>query len=116
VVWLGEKRTALAATRVALKLSNDDDVDLEVIQREASVWIEASGHPNVLPIIDADIYDDQVVIVSEYAPHGSLERWLKQHGGKAPTVAKALEMADGILAGLAHLHAKRIIHRDLKPA
>lgn len=116
VVWLGEKRTALAATRVALKLSNDDDVDLEVIQREASVWIEASGHPNVLPIIDADIYDDQVVIVSEYAPHGSLERWLKQHGGKAPTVAKAVEMADGILAGLAHLHAKRIIHRDLKPA
>jgi serine/threonine protein kinase len=116
VVWLAEKRTALAATRVALKLSNDDDVDLQVIQREAAVWIEASGHPNVLPIIDADIYDEQVVIVSEYAPHGSLERWLNQHGGKAPTIAKAVEMADGILAGLAHLHAKRIIHRDLKPA
>lgn len=116
VVWLAEKRTALAATRVALKLSHDEDVNLDVIRQEASVWIEASGHPNVLPIIDADIYDDQVVIVSEYAPDGSLERWLKKHGGRAPSVPDAVEMADGILAGLEHLHSKRIIHRDLKPA
>jgi serine/threonine protein kinase len=116
VVWLAEKRTALAATKVALKLPNDDDIDLEAIKREAAVWVEASGHPNVLPIIDADIYDEQVVIVSEYAPDGSLADWLKEHGGKALTLATAVEITLGILDGLAHLHARRIIHRDLKPA
>lgn len=116
VVWLAEKRTMLAATKVALKLPNDDDIDLEAIKREAEVWVEASGHPNVLPIIDADIYDEQVVIVSEYAPDGSLADWLKQHGGKTPTIEAAVEMTLSILDGLAHLHARRIIHRDLKPA
>ncbi|PYS49724.1 MAG: serine/threonine protein kinase, partial [Acidobacteria bacterium] len=107
VVWLAEKRTTLAATKVALKLPNDDDIDLEAVKREAAVWVEASGHPNVLPIIDADIYDEQVVIVSEFAPDGSLADWLKEHGGKAPTLEAAVEITLGILDGLAHLHARR---------
>jgi tricorn protease-like protein len=46
---------------------------------------------------------------------GSLGGWLKQHGGKAPSPDAAVEMMDGILAGLNHLHSRRIIHRDLKP-
>lgn len=116
VVWLAEKRTTLALTKVALKLLNDDDIDLEAVKREAAVWVEASGHPNVLPIIDADIYDEQVVIVSEYAPDGSLSDWLKEHGGRASTIDATVEITLGILDGLAHLHARRIIHRDLKPA
>jgi serine/threonine protein kinase len=41
VVWLAEKRTTLAATKVALKLPNDDDIDLEAVKREAMVWVEA---------------------------------------------------------------------------
>jgi Protein tyrosine and serine/threonine kinase len=79
VVWLAEKHTALAVTKVALKLPNDDDINLEAVKREAAVWVEASGHPNGLPIIDADIYDEQVVIVSEYAPDGSLTDWPTLH-------------------------------------
>jgi len=65
----------------------------------------------VLPIIDADIYDDHVVIVSEYAPDGSLDVWLKQYGGKAPTQWVAVELVLGILGVLAHLHSRKIIHR-----
>jgi serine/threonine protein kinase len=116
VVWLAEKRAALVVTKVALKMPNDDEIDLDAVRREAALWVQASGHPNVLPIIDADIYDDQVVIVSEYAPDGSLGTWLKKNGGKAPTITDAIEMASGILSGLDHLHARKIIHRDLKPA
>lgn len=115
VVWLAEKRTAIATTQVALKLPRGEDIDLEAFKQEAAIWIQASGHPNVLPLIDADIYDDQVVIVSEYVSDGSLAGWLRQHGGKAPSAEAACEIMDGVLAGLAHLHARRIIHRDLKP-
>ncbi len=115
VVWLAEKRTAIATTKVAIKIANDEGVDLDAIKREASVWVSASGHPNVLPIIDADVYDEQVIIVSEYAPDGSLSLWLDSHGGKAPTVGHALAMLTGILSGLEHLHRRGIIHRDLKP-
>ncbi|HEX8652568.1 MAG TPA: serine/threonine-protein kinase [Pyrinomonadaceae bacterium] len=115
VVWLAEKRTAIATTRFALKLARDEDVDIEAFKHEAVIWAQVSGHPNVLPIIEADIYDGQAVIVSEYAPGGSLQDWLKKHGGRAPSIEAAVEMATEILDGLEYLHEQRIIHRDLKP-
>ncbi len=114
-VWLGERRTALAVTRVALKVPLSDEVDLDAIRKEAAVWAQASGHPNVLPIIEADIYDGRVVIVSEYAPDGSLVDWLARRGGRV-ALPEAVKTLDGILAGLEHLHSRQIVHRDLKPA
>jgi WD40 repeat protein/serine/threonine protein kinase len=115
VVWLAEKKSAIATMRFALKLPRDEDIDLEAFKQEAAIWLQASGHPNVLPMIEADIYDEQVVIVSEYAPDGSLAAWLRGHGGRAPSIETACEIIDGVLAGLSHLHERRIIHRDLKP-
>lgn len=115
VVWLAQKQTAIATTQFALKLPRDEDIDVEAFKQEAAIWIQASGHPNVLPLIDADIYDGQVIIVSEYVPDGSLAGWLKQHGGKASSIAAACEIVGGVLAGLAHPHERRIVHRDLKP-
>lgn len=114
-VWLAEEKTAISSHRVALKLPNEEDVDLDAIRQEANVWEEVKGHPNILPIIKADIFEDQIYIASEYAPDGSLSKWLKLQGGKAPTIETAVRMAHGILTGLAHLHSKGIVHRDLKP-
>jgi serine/threonine protein kinase len=115
-VWLADRVTPIATTRVALKVPSRDDVDLEAIKHEATTWVQASGHPNVVPIIEANVYDGQIVIASEYIAEGSLEGWLNANGGKAPTVEAAVEMTAGILAGLEHLHSRHIIHRDLKPA
>ncbi len=114
-VWLAEEKTAISTHRVALKLPNEEDVDLEAIRREAIVWEEVKGHPNILPIIRADIFEDQIYIASEYAPDGSLSKWLKMQGGKAPSIETAVRMTQGILSGLEHLHSKGIVHRDLKP-
>jgi serine/threonine protein kinase len=115
-VWLAEKRTSITTTRVALKTPLDSDVDLETIKQEADLWVQVSGHPNVLPIIEADVYDGQVVIVSEYAPGGTLGDRLSQLQGKMMPVDVAGEMILSVLAGLEHLHQKNVIHRDLKPA
>lgn len=108
-----KRRTSLLTTEVAIKLPLDEQIDLETIKQEASLWKQASGHPNVLPIIEANIYADQVVIVSEYVPDGSLADVLKQHGKLS--LELATETTVGILAGLTFLHSRRIIHRDLKP-
>ena len=113
IVWLAERRTTITTTQVAVKLPLNDEFDIEVIRREANLWVQASGHPNVLPIIEANIYQGQIVIVSEYAPDGSLSNWLKTHNDIS--LETAIEMTSGILAGLEHLHSKKIIHRDLKP-
>ena len=114
-VWLAEEKTAISTHKVALKLPNEEDIDLEAIRQEASVWESVKGHPNILPIIKADNVDGQIYIASEYAPDGSLNKWLKKYGGKAPTTEIAVKMIQGILSGLEHLHSKGVIHRDLKP-
>jgi serine/threonine-protein kinase len=115
VVWLAEKKSSIVSTQFALKIPRREEIDLDAVKHEAELWVKASGHPNVLPIIESDCYNGHVVIVSEYAPDGSLTKWLKRHGEKAPTVEATIEMMRGILAGLDHLHSRRIIHRDLKP-
>jgi serine/threonine protein kinase len=113
-VWLAEKKTPLVTKKVAIKLPFDEQIDFETLRQEATIWEQASGHPNVLPILDADIYDGQAVIVSEFAEEGSLADRLKIYG-KLP-VRKAVEITIGILNGLEYLHSKNIIHRDIKPA
>jgi len=114
-VWLAEKHAAIVSPEVAIKFALSDDIDFEAVKREAEVWKLASGHPNVIPIIEANVYDGHLVIVSEYARDGSLNNWLKRHNGRAPSISAAIEVMMGILAGLEHLHAQRIVHRDLKP-
>jgi formylglycine-generating enzyme required for sulfatase activity/serine/threonine protein kinase len=116
VVWLAEKQTMAGSFQFALKLAAREDIDLKALQEEVATWRTASGHPNVLPLIEADIHEDDYVIVSEYAPDGSLEKWLGDNGGRAPSVDAAVDMIIGILKGLEHLHSRKIIHRDLKPA
>ena len=116
VVWLAERR-GLITTQVAVKIPRDpSDLIVTEVTQEAQVWQQASGHPNVLPVIECAIYDGHVVIVSEYVADGTLEDWLARQGGKAPTIEEALQIVTGILAGLEHLHRQQIIHRDLKPA
>ena len=112
-VWLAEKRSQFVTKRVAVKLPLDEQVNFEAIRQEATLWEQASGHPNVLPIIDADVYDGQVVIVSEYADGGSLYDRLKRE--QKLSMKEAVEMTIGILSGLDFLHSRRIIHRDIKP-
>jgi serine/threonine protein kinase/tetratricopeptide (TPR) repeat protein len=113
-VWLSERRAKFVTTKVAVKLPLAEQVDYDAIRQEATLWEQASGHPNILPIIDADEIDGQVLIVSEYAPEGSLEEWLKQNGRMS--VDKAAASTVQILDGLEFLHLRKIVHRDLKPA
>ncbi|MBL8150493.1 MAG: SUMF1/EgtB/PvdO family nonheme iron enzyme, partial [Blastocatellia bacterium] len=114
-VWLAEKRGSFITTKFALKFIVDEETTIETLKKEAYIWSKASGHPNILPIVDADSYDDQVVIASEYAPDGSLGKWLKDRGDRVSTIEAAIRMVSGILDGLDHLHNCKIVHRDLKP-
>lgn len=116
VVWLAEKRTLIDTHQVAIKFPLDEHPDLEAIKEEARLWAQIGVHANILPMIEANIYDDQVVIVSEYAADGSLEDWIRKQAGGIPPIEKAVKLIISILNGLEHLHGKSILHRDLKPA
>lgn len=113
-VWLAEYESDYGISQVAIKLPRSGQVDWKEITQEIGLWVIAGKHPNILPFIEAKIYNGQIAIVSEYAPDGSLENLLKQKG--ALPIEQAVEITIGILEGLAHLHSNGIIHRDLKPA
>jgi len=55
-------------------------------------------------------------LVMEYLRDGSLQQRLESPSLSATVDVAALKIADGIAAGLAHLHGIAILHRDLKPA
>ena len=114
-VWLAEEKDVIMSSPFAIKILYDDDADIEDVKQEATVWLQACGHPNILPLHKAAKYDEHLVIVSEYAPDGSLREWLNRGGGKAPTFREATRMIHGVLGGLSHLHSRQIIHRDVKP-
>lgn len=119
-VWLAEKNIQYSTKKLrhALKFiinRSGEGIDLAQAQGEIDTWIEAGNHPNVITVLDMLVYDGNVVIVSEYADGGSLKSWLRQNGGKAPTYAKAIELMQGILSGVEHLHEVSVVHRDLKP-
>jgi formylglycine-generating enzyme required for sulfatase activity len=118
-VWLAEKQLQFSTRkfRHALKfLSNrGGEINLKTIEAEIDSWIEASGHPNVMSVLDMLVHKNCVVIVSEFAEGGSIRNWLDKNGGKAPSNEKALEMMIGVLRGIEHLHSRNVVHRDLKP-
>lgn len=113
-VWLAECENDSGISQVAIKLPRSEQIDWKEITQEIGLWVIAGKHPNILPFIEAKIYNGQIAIVSEYAPDGSLENLLKQKG--ALPIEQAVEITIGILEGLEHLHSNGIIHRDLKPA
>lgn len=98
----------------AVKLPYSDETDWKQITQEIGLWTLCGNHPNIVPIVEAKKVKDQVLIVSEYVPGGSLEEFLGDDGSLSAKAA--VEMVAGILNGLHHLHENGIVHRDLKPA
>jgi serine/threonine protein kinase len=71
-------------------------------------------HPNIVPVYEADIQENQPYLVFEYIAGTTLDQVLKQRGAMAPHEAVALMM--DVLDAIAVAHAAGVIHRDLKPS
>ena len=82
------------------------------LAREARLLARA-GHPNIVTVYDVEVVGDEVILVLEYVPGGSLAARLEQ--GPLP-LDDALRLADDLLAALDAAHQEGIVHRDVKPA
>ena len=68
------------------------------------------GHPNMVTVHDYFEHDGIPYIAMEYMEQGSLRPFVGQL-----SLAQIGGVLEGLLAGLAHAHARGIVHRDLKP-
>jgi eukaryotic-like serine/threonine-protein kinase len=81
-------------------------------QREAQLGA-ALNHPNIVSIYDIETDDENVLIVMEYVPGGTLKDALAR--GPLPHDT-ALRILKGIGAALDYAHEHGVVHRDVKPA
>jgi serine/threonine-protein kinase len=96
---------------VALKILSPT-ADLGRFRREAKA-AAALAHENVMRAYDYGEDEAGPFMALEWLPGGTLEDRL----AKEPLPpAETRRVAQGMAAGLAHLHARGLVHRDLKPA
>ncbi len=70
-------------------------------------------HPNIVSIFDVGKQDNRPYLVFEFVKGELLSDRLSK---KQPELNVALDIATGILSGVAQVHKDGIVHRDLKPA
>ena len=113
-VYLGTD-TRLDRT-VALKvmhaeLANDEDFVRRFVGEARSV--ARLSHPNVVAVYDQGADGRTLYLAMEYVPGRTLRDLMNERGRLSPR--DALDIMDGILAGLGAAHAAGIAHRDVKP-
>ena len=113
-VYLGTD-TRLDRT-VALKimhaeLANDEDFVRRFVGEARSV--ARLSHPNVVAVYDQGADGRTLYLAMEYVPGRTLRDLLNERGHLGPRAA--LDIMDGVLAGLAAAHDAGLAHRDVKP-
>jgi eukaryotic-like serine/threonine-protein kinase len=101
---------------VALKVLPDDlthDADRRRRFVQEAQAASALEHPHIAVIHEVDEVDGLTFIAMELIRG---EKLSDQLGRQRLPVARAIEIATEVAAGLARAHEKQIVHRDLKPA
>jgi eukaryotic-like serine/threonine-protein kinase len=88
-----------------------DDV-AKRFRREAKLGA-ALNHPNIVSVYDIETDDDNVLIVMEHVPGGSLKDAIAR--GPLPREA-ALRVLEDVAVALDYAHQHGVVHRDVKPA
>jgi serine/threonine protein kinase len=70
-------------------------------------------HPNVVSYLSSIVCMDELVIVMEFMPGGSLTQLIQRFG--PPPMATVRSVVHGILSGLTALHRRNIVHCDVSP-
>jgi serine/threonine protein kinase len=112
VVWLAEDPRL--QRQVALKcLDLQHGVAVDDWLHEARA-VGRLGHPNIVPLYEADAHDGAAFLVFEYVAGTTLAEACRRRG--AWPAREAVALLIGVLQGLAHAHRHDIVHRDLKPS
>ncbi len=102
---------------VALKImhpgaASDTDAVSQWLQEARSV--SRLTHPNIVPVFEAELHQQQPYLVFEYVPGNTLAEVLRKRGAVPPR--EAVNLMLGVLDALQAAHDAGVVHRDLKPS
>jgi eukaryotic-like serine/threonine-protein kinase len=115
VVWLAfdprlEREVAIKLMRT--RHGADTDALAQWLSEARSV--SRLAHPNIVPVFEADVQDQQPYLVFEYVPGQTLAALLEQRGALPPS--EAVDVMLDVLDALTVAHTAGVVHRDLKPS
>ena len=102
---------------VAVKVSETDIKDenakesMSGLIKEARVLALLGKHPNIVGLVDAALSNNRFCLYMEL---GKCD--LTKISNENPTEQLIIKYAQGILAGITHMHKCRVFHLDMKPA
>ncbi|KAF9167943.1 copper transport protein ctr1, partial [Actinomortierella ambigua] len=78
----------------------------------------ALRHRHIIQFLGAGTVDGSIVMITDYAENGSLQRVIKMNGASGITLTweTKTRIRDEIASSLTYLHSLGILHRDLKSA
>jgi serine/threonine-protein kinase len=88
------------------------DATAERLRREARI-MASLHHPNLVTVLDMLTEDDDLYLIMEYVPGGTLADVLEEAPLEPRTV---LDLMRPIAAALDHAHSNGVVHRDVKPS
>lgn len=100
---------------VAIKLLRHEMAMLPHLRRRFAREARAASrlqHPNIAAVYESAVDEQGRMYMSMELIEGTLLTDVVRRG---LSIAHIVQLADGLLAGLAHAHARGVIHRDLKP-
>lgn len=100
------------AIKILPREMGDDPAFRDSFQTEARAMARLN-HPNLIGVYDSGTVDGMLYIVMEYVAGKPL--YYSSYGIQVDP-AQAVQLVNGICAGLGHAHENGIIHRDIKPA
>jgi beta-lactam-binding protein with PASTA domain/serine/threonine protein kinase len=102
---------AVALKIMHAELAKDEDFVHRFVSEARSV--ARLSHPNVVTVYDQGADGRTLYLAMEYVPGQTLRQFLHERGRLNPR--EALDIMEGVLAGLAAAHEAGIAHRDVKP-
>lgn len=106
---------------VALKIPLNPKKERQLrheLELNASLYmrLKQMESPNIVRYLGFAVFRGQIVMAMEFVPHGTLRRLLgPPQRAKALPVPEAVQLAMGVVSGLAAIHSEHVVHRDIKP-
>ncbi|WP_238551831.1 serine/threonine protein kinase [Candidatus Symbiobacter mobilis] len=113
-VWLAfDSRLEREVAIKLLKMGRGADAQVIAQWLQEARSVSRLTHPNVVPVFEADVQDQQPYLVFEFAQGKTLEALTKK---SSLPVQRAVRIVLDVLSALIAAHALGVVHRDLKPS